>query len=322
MADRWSVWWDNTILQYAAVSTLTSKNSGVPLAEKVLQIAERIQKRSGWFGELNGNLRFIIAAILEQHGDDPDDYMDEIERARKLFRQWKIRRGGINEILAITMMRLCGKKNGRPRSISEQDLDRFKEIYQGMSANQWWLTSIDDFPAIGVLVTRPESPAEICSRTEEIYQALVAHGFRKGNPLQAAANQLYLLKDHPAGIANRFHQLAEAFRARKVRIWQSEYDELSILCFCDQPPATTVDNVLQIRQELTGLKPRIIKPVNFNLACTLCFLDRVHSTDRGLLSSAKSMLDANALIAAQQAAIMAASVAATVAATSAATSSG
>lgn len=314
---NWSMWWDATYIQYASIAALDSTSGPESIADSILESAEQIKKRSGWFGELNSSIRFIIAALLQQNRDNPDAYMDELERVRNEFRKHKIRRGGLYEIVAITILRLCGEKKNGIQPITSESIERFQEIHKEMAKHQWWLTSIDDYPSCAVLTMQPENVSEICATSEAIYQALYANGFWKGNPLQDAANLLYLAKDHPASIASRFHEIAETFRSRRVRVWQSEYDEVAVLTFTTEPAEEVVSKVLELQAELRTLKPRMSKSNAFNLACSLTFVDSVRSRKGSGVANAKAMIDLNAIIAAQQAAIMAACVAASVAASSA-----
>lgn len=314
------MWWDQTNMQYAAITAVNSNQNPESVAEGIKENAAQIKTRSGWFGELNSEIRYIIAAMLYQHGDSPDAYMDELERVRAMFRQYKIRRGSMYEIVAITILRLCGKHDGVIRPISETQLDRFQEIYSEMSKNQWWLTSVDDFPACSIMTLQPGVPSEIAAQSEAIYQALVANGYWKGNALQSVANMLFLVQDHPANIAGRFYEIAQTFKAKRVRIWQGEYDEVAVLAFSNDPAESIVDRVLEIQKELITLKPRIYKHIAFNLACSLAFIESAQSRQTATVTSAKAMMDLNAIIAAQQAAIMASTVAASVAASTAASS--
>ena len=322
LSKNWSMWWDATNMQYAAMTALSSSRSPDVLADSIMSTAEQIKKRSGWFGELNSCIRFIVAALLEQHGDNADSYMDELERVRKEFRSHKIRRGGLYEIIAITILRLSGDKKDGIQPITHAHLERFKEIHSEMAKHQWWITSVDDFPACAILAHQPGHPSEICATTEGIYQALYANGFWRGNPLQSAANLLFLTKDHPASIASRFHEFAESFRARRVKIWQSEYDEVAVLTFTNGPVESVVDRVLQLQTQLRELKPRISKATAFNLACSMAFVESVQSRESAGVANAKAMIDMNAIIAAQQAAVMAACIASSVAASTAASSAG
>ena len=100
-------------------------------------------------------------------------------------------------------------------------IERFQALYEEMKRYHWWLTNPDDFPACAILVGQEGSAADIGAGIESIYQALHAGGGSRGNPLQTAANLLYLARVEPGVAAGRFHALAEGFRRADVAIWQS-----------------------------------------------------------------------------------------------------
>ena len=134
---------------------------------------------------------------------------------------------------------------------------------------------------------------------------------------------MYLAKVKPHAIASWYYLLAEAFRAESTRIWQSEYDELAILAFLKQPASEIVDHVLRDQALIRDLKPRPDRSLAFNLASSVTFVDLIQA-DSGSkeVTDAKAMLDMQAIINAQQAAMVAASAASVSAAASAGSGGG
>ena len=307
---------DASPLRFAAVAALTCPGEPTEIARGIRDIADELKERSGWFGELNGSLRFIIAAMLLQNDDSAADFMDAVDHLRDLFRSARLRRGGSYEAMSALILRGAEKYK-----VQSEDVERFKAIYEEMKKHHWWITSVDDFPACAILSKQAGSPQTIGDKIEKIYQELHAVGFKKGNPLQTAANLLYLAKLDPHTIASRYYALAEAFRSESTRIWQSEYDELAILSFLDQSPDRIVEHVLQNQSAIRALKPRPDRALAFNLATSVTFVTLVRSVDDSSeLTGAKTMLDMQAIINAQQAAMIAASAGA-VAASSASSGS-
>ena len=298
-------------LRFAAIAVVTTDGTAAEVADGVHAIAEELKERSGWFGELNGSMRFIVAAVLLQNSDTAADFLTAVEATRAEFRRQKLKRGGAYEAMAALILR-GPEKQAIPPGV----VDRFKAIYEEMSRHQWWLTGVDDFPACAVLTRKAGEPQAIGAAVEAIYQALHAAGFKKGNPLQTAANLLYLAGETPEVIAARCHALAEAFRAERTRVWQSEYDELAVLAFLDRPTDEVVQRVLRNQAAIRELAPRPDRALAFNLASSLAFVELVREgAAASPVAETKAMLDLQAILNAQQAAAVAASVAATSAAT-------
>ena len=243
---------DASPLRFAAMTAITCPGSPAEVATSIRSTAEEIKQLSGWFGDLNSSLRFLVSAMLVLKGDRPRDFLADVQWGRELFRQAGLRRGGIYETMAILILRL--RNDLAP--ITAEAVTRFQAIYEEMKRYHWWLTGPDDFPACAILVGQDASPREIGEAIERIYQALNETGFSTGNPLQTAANMLYLAHLDPAVAAGRYYELANGFRQNGVAIWQSDYDELAILTFLSHSPRRIVDRVLEHRRAMEELRPK------------------------------------------------------------------
>jgi hypothetical protein len=305
-------WWgDPSSLRFAAMTALSCPGEPETIARDIRALSDGIKQEAGWFGELSSPLRFIVSAMLLLHGDSPETFLAESKRVKELFRQLKLRPGGIYETMATLVLRQ--RSGGKPVELST--VERFRDIYEEMKRYHWWLTGPDDFPACAILVGEPDSPERIGAGVERIYQALDRVGFAKGDPLQTAANILYLAHIDADVIADRFRALADGFRERKVSIWQSDYDELAILSFLDHATSMVIDRVLENRARMAQLKPDPGRLLTFNLGAGIAFIELV-KVDRALktITDAKALMDMQAIIAAQQAAAAAAASSAAVAA--------
>ncbi|MHC5019267.1 MAG: DUF4003 family protein [Planctomycetota bacterium] len=304
---------DAASLRFAAVTALTCHGDPADVAAGIRDRAAVLKKAAGWFGELKSSVRFIVAAMLMQRFVTVEAFLEELEHARVLFRAAKLRKGYIYEVLAILILQL--QSGGR--QLDRADVERFQALYEEMKRYHWWLTGPDDFPACAILTGRPGHPSDIGREIEEIYQALKAKGFKTGDPLQTAANLLYLANLPADMAAQRYKGLADAFRGADVAIWQCDYDELAILSFINHSIDRIVERTLDYRARLGALKPKPDHIMSFNLGASLAFLDLVR-LDENLqqITDAKALQDMQAVINAQNAA--AASIAASAAAAAAA----
>jgi Protein of unknown function (DUF4003) len=304
---------DASPLRFAAMSAMLCPGDARSVAAGIRQIGEDIKQESGWCGQLNGDLRFIVAAMLLLRGDTAKGLLTEVKRVQKMFRDASIRRGSIYETMAIFVLRMQSDQ----KPIQTTAIHRFKAIYEEMKKYHWWLTGPDDFPACAILTGRSDSVTAMGSRIERIYQALKTEGFSAGDPLQTAANILCLAKGQPNEIAHRYRALADGFKAASIRIWQSDYDELAILTFLDHPARIIVARVVKYRVHMTALRPKPDVSLTFNLASSIAFCDLIKLDDQlKEITDTKALLDMQAILAAQQAA--AAAAASTAAATAAA----
>jgi len=290
-------------LRFSTLTALSCEGDGLEVAHRIREKSEEIKTLTGWFGALNSPLRLIVSSILVLHGDSASDFLNEVNRVNEMFRKVQLRKGGIYETMAILMLRL----NNELRPIEQNTVDRFKAIYEEMKNYHWWLTGPDDFPACAALCSIDKSITEIGSSIEAIYQALYSKGFSKGDPLQTAANLLYLSQLNTNEIASRYYNLSNGFKEKGVSIWQSDYDELAMLSFLDHEHQNIIDCVLKYRKHMKTLKPKPDVNITFNLASGLTFLELIQvDQNNERIVDAKALIDMQSIIQAQQAAAAAA----------------
>lgn len=294
-------------LRFAAMTALACPGNAFRVADEIRAVSDEIKAYSGWFGQLNSPVRFIVGAMLVLHGDSARDFLSEVERVSDLFRRVKLRRGRIYETMAILLLRL----NQDLEPIENTTIYRFKDIYEEMKKYHWWLTGPDDFPACAILSGQDASPQQIGEKIERIYQELNERGFSKGDPLQTAANLLYLSRVEPEIVATRYYNLCTVFERHGVSIWQSDYDELAILSFLDHSADSIVASVLRYRENMKELRPKPNRNTTFNLASGIAFLDMIQQDNSfNMITDAKALLDMQNILNAQAAAAAAASTAA------------
>jgi hypothetical protein len=262
---------------------------------------------SPWYWSVSPIVQFSVGAILYQRGDTAAQFLRELVRVRGMFRSVRLHRALTFELLAVLIMRL--QTRGKP--ISKDTIQRFKAIYEEMKHHHKWLTGPDDFPACAILTGQKGAPRVIGHNIETIYDELRHHGFSRGNPLQTAANMMYLAPGSGGTVARRAAALKDRFKAHKIRISQGEYDELAILSILGERPDAVVKRVIAIRENLAKIRPRIERPTTFGLAVGIAFLEFATGSTKGKsVSHAKVLMDVQAIVAAQQAALMAAGAAA------------
>ncbi|MBN2432879.1 MAG: DUF4003 family protein [Acidobacteria bacterium] len=302
--------------RFAGLTVLACPGEPAEVAAAIRSTADSLRKQQGLSG-FDEPIRILVSALLVQRQRSVTDFLRASEQIRKMFRAEKVRRGSIYEKLAFLIMFLQAPGG----VVTTEHVLRFKAIYEQMKKYHWWLTGPDDFPVCAILVFQEGSPVQIGETIESIYQALNEKGFSKGDPLQTAANMLYLAGQSPPLLAEKYRFIYELFRKNRVRIYQSDYDELAILSMLPQDPRLIVDRMLRVRTELAKLKPKPSREVNFDLAVGVTFVELIQQdSQRDLVAGAQALMNMQAIIAAQQAAV-AAAVAASVAATTAAAAS-
>jgi hypothetical protein len=307
-------WWRSTVpLRYAAIAALQCEGRPVEVTRGIRTVNRGLRDGAPWHWSVSPLIQFPVGAILYQHGDTAAQFLRELVRVRGLFRAVRLHRALAYELLAVLIMRL--QADGRP--ISKGTVQRFKAIHDEMKRHHKWLTGPDDFPACAILAGQDGTPRAIGEGIEIIYGELRHQGFSRGNPLQTAANMMYLAPGSAREVAARAAALKAKFKEHKIRTSQNDYDELAMLAILGERPAAVVKRVIAIRKNLAEIRPRIDRATTFGLAVGIAFLEFAATTQKDKsVSHAKVLMDVQAIVAAQQAALMAAGAAAAAASSS------
>jgi hypothetical protein len=258
-------WWEGpTIVRYAALPLLTASGTSAEVARRVDAEGSALVAQQGWFSDLRGGMRFLVAAWLVAAGRDPRRFTAACEAIRARFRTAGVRRGGAYEVVAATMLHVASAGD-------ERTVRRLQAIYEMMRKHHWWLTGPDDLPACALLALRPEGLPELEARIEGIYSRLRDRGLAAGSGLQMASHIACTAEGSESEIVERFCALHAGFRTAGIAMWDSDLDEVALLSTLTQPAATTVRTVVEhrarIKEELRVAGPT----VDFSLACGTTF---------------------------------------------------
>ena len=142
----------STTRRYA--SLLLAGASGTPreIASRVQDVAEQLKTGARWFSSLRGEIRFLIAALLVREDLDVHRFQGEIEETRSRMRGLKLRRGESHEVQAALLMRIAAG-----RAPGEKELRRFRDAWERMRRDHYWLTGVDDYPACALFAVSDQS---------------------------------------------------------------------------------------------------------------------------------------------------------------------
>ncbi len=253
-----------TVVRYAALHLLLAEGDPVPLAARVAAESVSISKQQAWFNDLRGAMRFVIAGWLAASGRDPATFSAACEAIRARFRTAGVRRGGAYEVVAATMLHVAGAGD-------DAHVRRLQQLYEMMKQHHWWLTNPDDLPACALLAMRGGELGAIEARIEGIYGRLRDSGLSAGSGLQMASHILCLASGSEFDVVARFRALHDGFIAADIQMWDTDRDEIALLCTLAQDSATIVRTVgehrAKIKEELKVAGPS----VSFSLACGTAF---------------------------------------------------
>jgi hypothetical protein len=308
---RWTT--DLNMLRFAALILTASDHPG--LGAGLEEAARRLLKRAGTFGALNSPVRYAVAAMLLRRGLDIDAAYDRIEAVRSLFRQEKLKRGGIFEVLAALMLTLQAGE----REVDVWTIRRMKEILERWKKDHAFLTGADDYPMAALHAARGAPPEVVGHRVEEFYQALRRERLARGNQLQLVSHLLAVTELGAIDAAKRFTELRRALKQAGIRTYESQYDEIAMLVMLGGEPEPLAARLAGLVDRLMSVRPRPQKGIAVSIGAGLMLAEAAGGIPLGETGVDLTVMRAvQAVIEAQQAAMVAiiASSAATTAATS------
>ena len=313
---RWTE--DVSALRYAALTLATVEGDPGRLADELRSVADILKDRAGWFGPLNSSIRFGVAAMLMRHRDDPAAFCDEVERVEDMFREAGLRARSAFSVLAILILR----EQADDRRIRPDRIRRFCDIYREMKKHHRWLTGPDDYPACALLCQAEDAPSRIGERVEAFYEGLRDRDFQRGNGLQTVSHILFFNPASDQVALTRFRAIYDGFKEAGLWMNTGDYDEVAILSFLDHPVATVVRRTLEHRVKIAEMRPRPGKELSYSLACSTTFLELVQlNPELNRIHDVQNVMQIQAILQAQQAAMIAAAAGASAAAASSSSSS-
>ncbi len=309
---RWST--DTNILRFAAL-TLAAADTADPGAG-LEATAKVLADEAGGFSPLSSSVRHAVAAILIRRGLDPATTVHRTKETLAAFKEFKLQRSGARPLLAALIL-VLDANGGAP---SREKIARLKAIMDRWKKDHRFLTGVDDYPMAAMHATRDVSVEQLGVEVEQIYQLLRKAKFSSGDPLQLVSHLLMFSDQGPREAAERFERTAKALKKAKQRVWQSHYDEVALLVLSGGHVDEVVPRVIEYRDRLRAVKPRPSTEIAFSIAAGVVLAEEAERMNALEGATAAANLRAvQAIIEAQQAAMiacMAAVTATTVAATS------
>lgn len=256
---------DRTILRYAALPLIVAKDDPKTLAARVAAGGKTLAESAGWLNDLRGSMRYVLAALAVTADTDPHDLARALEAIQARFREVGVRRGGAYESIAAAMLHFAGKD-------SPSDVLRMQRIYVAMREHHWWLTGPGDLPACALLTVHGGDVLAMTSRIEAMYTRLREHGLSASDGLQLASHVLCLAPGTVPEATNRMLDLYEGFKAKGIQMWDSDRDELAVLCLLGDEPAKLVELVVDHRARIKEQLSFVGPVTSFSYACGTAFL--------------------------------------------------
>ncbi|UWG97130.1 DUF4003 domain-containing protein [Dehalobacter sp. DCM] len=279
--------------------------------EELEAVNDYIKKNTGTFSCYRQK-SVLFSALLLLNFPDPEAKFDTLLSYENKLKEVGFRSYNYRPLTAFTLLLSC-----EPRK-SEMRMAKAFDIFTEMKKNHPWLTSGDDYP-ISILLAASEKPVEsILTQIEALYTELHAVGFSRGNGLQYLSHILSLSEENYKTKASRSRKIYDFFGQNKLKIYSNNYGSLGLLTLLEDSSQHAVRSVLQLSDYLR--EDRSIRwlgkeTVFLTSASLVSYTMLEHMKENRDAVSMNTFVTFEALIAAQDAAMLGAACAATTAAT-------
>lgn len=281
--------WVDTRLVLMTAAQLTAKN--ILINENDFKhIADSVKKSASVFSPLK-TIYFSISGFIYAKDNQVED---ELLRIHHHFKNLKAAgfRSSIHTYIAAMLMD------------EGLDVNRIKDIYNGMRKFHRFLTSYDDYPAAVIIAKQSPNVEELLANCEKYYVALHEKGLYRGNDLQLLGNMLVMNGAFSMDTVNKVIRTKEAFEHSRIKIQSIHYSSLGIIALSNK-----MNEALSLTHELVSMK-ELKWHKNMAVIIASIFVSQDYSdTVAGLTSAVEVMIQAqqSAVIAATAASIAASS---------------
>jgi len=255
----------------------------------------------------------LFSALLFLNFPNPEDKFNllldyELRLKANGFRSYTYR-----PVTAYTLLLTC-----EPSRVDGRIAQAY-EIFKEIRKKHPWLTSGDDYPLSFLLAQTGRPASVLVAEIEGLYRNLHEAGFTKSNGLQLLSHVLSLSRENNKEKAERCRRLYEYFAENKLKVYPANYGSLGLLTLLEDPTQNTAMEVKELSEYLAEDKNMrwLGKEIRFlNAASLVSFHKLENMKNKNGLIQANALTHTNAyitieaLIAAQNAAMLGAACAA------------
>lgn len=305
-----SLKWDHQLIKIIGALVYADVAQS-PDPDHIKAMKDLIKSKTKWTSHFRGNNEAMFAILLSL-ADDPEALYDSTLAVFDALKDIKFKGGLYLPLAALTLAKQT------PGDQIASKVQRMRDIYDLMKANHKWLTNQDDYVYAALLATS-DLPVEATSyEIEVLYKNLLEEGFKKGNALQDLTHVLVLGEESSAQKVDKVCRLKTAFKKHGYVFRDHSMASLGVLALISHQPEHIVEEVVDLYDWLSHQKGfgkfTIDKTMRLTLAASLVAMAYANQSESDIQVSVLAN-SIQAIIMAQQVALMTVIIASTTVAT-------
>lgn len=299
--------WEMDSIKHLVALNYTLKDKIVN-ADEIKDVKVYLKKETGMFSPFKGTMMFALCGLLSATYDEPINVLQQMIDNEKTMKSVGFKN---STYLPTALYALASVYDGN-------DVEGFArkgfEIYQEMKKNHPFLTSGDDY-ALALLLASTNNNPDIL---EEHYTALHKRGFNKSNGLQMMSHIMSFNNLSVEKSADRCKQIYQALKENKLKVFQDYYPAIGLMALLNDDDNEIISDLIDVSKYISQQKKYkwLGKGMHIMMAAALISTEYVNGVEGEVVTTALTV-SIQAIITAQQVAMIAAITASTAGASAA-----
>ncbi len=305
--------WQSALTLHFGAMVHATKGMTVDI-ENLTKIQNHIKANTSLTSYFRGNNMFILSNLL-YFEEDFTGFFKNMSQVYDLLKKAGFKHSPYLPLAAYTITKEVpmDQWNGR--------IERMDNLYKNMKKNHFWLTSSDDYVLAAVLATTDLDLQQMDFQIEKCYTLLNQEGFYKCNELQSLSHILAIGEEDSMEKCKRAMKLFSGLKKKKCKLQYTGLSTLGVLTLINQDSDVVINEVKEVYDYIKSKDGygfwKLTTSMRTFLAANLVSDYYVDGMKKGLLQLTLANSINAILIAQQQAMIATACTATSVAATSA-----
>lgn len=305
---RKSFKWDADLTKHLVALNHGIKGKTVDL-ESIQLYKDYIKAETGAFSPFRGNMQFAIAGIMASNEGDQRTALSRMISNMSMLKASGFKSGTYlpTALYALEMM-----DDGIDK---QKTVERAAELYKDMRKNHPFLTGGDDY-ALAILLAGSDHDA---NSLEAYYEALAQQGFHKSNGLQMMSHIASFGQEDLRNVTETCGEILSRMKENRLKISSEYYPAIALISLLGGDVRSLTEDVIEVAQYLTKQKHYkwLGKGMNVLMASAIITSEYIESGSHDQVMSTALTVSIEAILAAQQAAMIAGITASTAAASAA-----
>jgi len=286
--------WQHDVTRWLVALAYATSDKRLDVDE-IKDVMQYIKKNTGMFSPFKGETLFPISSLLTINSEQPQQEFKSMKDNYDVMKSVGFKQTTHFPIALYTLN--MAYKGNDPEGYLEQTM----EIYKEMRSNHPFLTGGDDY-ALAILLTNEQGKLD---KIEENYKALKDSGFSVSNGLQMMSHILTLSDEPTKVLVSRCQEIMDQLKTNKLKVYSDYYSAIAITALIGSN--TYTDDLIELAKYIKGQKQAkwLSKGLVVMLASAIVSYAATEETDQNQIMATLSV-SIQAVVAAQQAAMIAA----------------